>query len=98
VWEVKNIEFIKKTNQKNLWMHVFDILANHLHLYYELDKFRHVPNVKAKVMENLRILWSYGEEFCSINSLYTFLLTKKTISRSAAHKVVRELELDGRGH
>jgi len=95
MWDLDKDEAILMMDQKQLWKHAFDILTLHLHMYYEREYLNSLPNVKTKVLENLKLLWLEDQEARSHHSIYSFTLARSKMSRSAVHKALRELECEG---
>ncbi|WP_256434395.1 helix-turn-helix domain-containing protein [Citrobacter sp. RHBSTW-00944] len=48
------------------------------------------------IIEHLKYIWSMEPETRENTSVYTFILARNHISRSAIHKVLQELVSDGK--
>ena len=95
MWDMDKDEAMVLFDRQNLWRHAFDILTQHLHMYYQKEYLNNLPNARAKVVENLKLLWSEGAAFRSQHSIYRFTLLRNKMSRSAVHKALKELESEG---
>ena len=95
MWDMDKDDAVVLFDQHNLWRHAFNILTRHLDMYYEKEYLNNLPNARAKVMENLKLLWSEGATFRSQHSIYTFTQLRNKMSRSAVHKALKELESEG---
>jgi len=95
MWDLDEDEAMLMMDQQSLWKHAFDILTLHLHMYYEREYLNSLPNVKTKVLENLKLLWLEEPEARAHHSIYSFTLARSKMSRSALHKALKELENEG---
>lgn len=86
---------IELFNEKNLWMHAFDILTSHLQMYFTRENMLSQPNVKMIVIEHLRYIWDQPEDIRNKTSFFSFILSRNQIARSTVHKVIQELTLAG---
>lgn len=91
---------INNTNElltkKNLWMHAFDILTHHLQRYFQRENLRSHKTIREIVTEHVKHIWSLDPEIRDKTSVYTFILSRNHISRSAIHKVLQELVNEGK--
>lgn len=81
---------------KNLWCHAFDILTNHLYRYFQREKLQSHRTIRELVVEHVKYIWSLAPDVRDRTSVYTFILARNHISRSAIHKVLQELMLEGK--
>ncbi|POT31089.1 helix-turn-helix domain-containing protein [Citrobacter braakii] len=81
---------------KNLWKHAFDILTLHLQRYFQREKLQSHRTIRELIIEHLKYIWSMEPETRENTSVYTFILARNHISRSAIHKVLQELVSDGK--
>ncbi len=79
----------------NLWHHIYDILTKHLYMYFERDSMVQKPTVKDIVVEHIKKVYSFEEALRKETSIYTYILSRNAISRSAIHKIIQELVRDG---
>ncbi len=77
--------------RKNMWKHAFDILTNHLQRYFQRENMRSHKTIREIVVEHVKHIWSLDPEIREKTSVYTFILSRNHISRSAIHKVLQEL-------
>lgn len=94
IWQISSDDAQEMFTKNDLWVHAFDILTSHLHMYYQREKLDGLPNAKAKVFEMLHSLWSEGDEVYTKNSIYSYIQKRIKISRSAIHKALKELNED----
>lgn len=94
MWFVNIEKATELFDSKKLWRHAFDLLTAHIHLYFTRENVFHKQSIKDMVAEHLRLLWlsDESERNCSI---YSYILNRSNISRSAIHKAVAELVRDG---
>jgi CRP-like cAMP-binding protein len=95
IWQISSEDAQELFTENDLWIHAFDILTSHIHIYYQRERLDSLPNVKAKVVEILHSLWSEGDEVHTKNSIYSYIQKRMRISRSAIHKAIKELSVDG---
>lgn len=79
----------------NMWRHAFDILTKHVYLYHDRETMINQPNVKSVVLEHIKLLWGMEADQREKTSIYTYVLSRNIVSRSAVHKAIQELEADG---
>ncbi|MNB97116.1 putative DNA-binding transcriptional regulator [compost metagenome] len=82
-------------NSKNLWCEAYEIISHHLSLYIHREKMQSKPSVKELVLEHIKYLWKLEEDVRSRTSIYSFILSRNAVSRSAVHKALNELIADG---
>jgi CRP-like cAMP-binding protein len=82
--------------QKNLWMSAFDILTNHLQRYFQREHMRSHKTIREIVIEHVKYIWSMEPDVRVSTSVYTFILSRNHISRSAIHKVLQEMVNEGK--
>lgn len=81
---------------KNLWKQAFDILTHHLQRYFQREALQSHRTIREQIIEHVKYIWSMEPEVREKTSVYTFILTRNHISRSAIHKVLQELLNDGK--
>lgn len=91
MWVIDIQDAISLFNKKNLWMHAFDILTRHLQMYFQREAMNSPRTIKGIVIEHLKHIWCQPNEIREKISVYTFILMRNQISRSAVHKVIQEL-------
>ncbi|MEB5887480.1 helix-turn-helix domain-containing protein [Enterobacter roggenkampii] len=79
----------------SLWNHAFDIITKHLYMYFSRDNMIHKNSVKEIVLEHAKKIWGVDEGSRKSISIYSYILSRNNISRSAIHKAVSELIRDG---
>ena len=81
---------------KNLWKQAFDILTHHLQRYFQRETLQSHRTIRELIIEHVKFLWAMAPDVREKTSVYTFILTRNHISRSAIHKVLQELVSDGK--
>lgn len=81
---------------QNLWKQAFDILTHHLQRYFQREALQSHRTIREQIIEHVKYIWSMEPEVREKTSVYTFILTRNHISRSAIHKVLQELVNDGK--
>lgn len=81
---------------KNLWKQAFDILTHHLQRYFQREALQSHRTIREQIIEHVKYIWSMEPDVREKTSVYTFILTRNHISRSAIHKVLQELVNDGK--
>lgn len=88
---IENHDATELFNRKNLWSYAFDILTWHLDLYFQRDIMMINPNIRDVINEHIKHIWSLAPEVRSKTSVYSFIINRNHISRSAVHKVIQEM-------
>lgn len=91
MWVMSTANANELLTKKNLWMHAFDILTSHLQRYFQRENMRSHKTIREIVTEHVKHIWSLDPEVRDKTSVYTFILSRNHISRSAIHKVLQEL-------
>ncbi|RJT23205.1 helix-turn-helix domain-containing protein [Buttiauxella izardii] len=91
MWVMNATNANEMLTRKNLWMHAFDILTNHLQRYFQRENLRSHKTIREIVIEHVKHIWSLEPDVREKTSVYTFILSRNHISRSAIHKVLQEL-------
>ena len=81
---------------KNLWKQAFDILTHHLQRYFQRETLQSHRTIRELIIEHVKYIWGMEPAVREKTSVYTFILTRNHISRSAIHKVLQELVNDGK--
>ena len=77
--------------EKSLWKYSFDIVAYISNLYYHREIMTSPRKVKKIIIQHLYYISKMTQEEMSKTSIYSFILSRNNISRSAVHKVINEL-------
>ncbi|WP_034457639.1 helix-turn-helix domain-containing protein [Buttiauxella noackiae] len=96
MWVMNAANANEMLSKKNLWIHAFDILTNHLQRYFQRENLRSHKTIREIVTEHVKHIWSLDPEIRDKTSVYTFILSRNHISRSAIHKVLQELVNEGK--
>ncbi|MFB0713668.1 helix-turn-helix domain-containing protein [Buttiauxella noackiae] len=96
MWVMNAANANEMLSKKNLWIHAFDILTNHLQRYFQRENLRSHKTIREIVTEHVKHIWSLEPEIREKTSVYTFILSRNHISRSAIHKVLQELVNEGK--
>lgn len=91
---VQNADLLFTT--KNLWKQAFDILTHHLQRYFQRETLQSHRTIRELIIEHVKFIWAMEPEVREKTSVYTFILSRNHISRSAIHKVLQELVNDGK--
>lgn len=91
---VQNAELL--FTAKNLWKPAFDILTHHLQRYFQRETLQSHRTIRELIIEHIKYIWTMTPEVREKTSVYTFILARNHISRSAIHKVLQELVHDGK--
>ena len=81
---------------KNLWKQAFYILTHHLQRYFQREALQSHRTIREQIIEHVKYIWAMEPGVREKTSVYTFILTRNHISRSAIHKVLQELVNDGK--
>lgn len=82
-------------DENDLWKHAFNILSWQLSIYYTHEQIMFQPTVKKIVEEHIKYIWNMSAADRDKLSLYTYILSRNHISRSALHKALVELKTEG---
>lgn len=93
VVEKNKIEHIIDENK--LWKQAFEIVSRATIFYYERDEMISSGNVYGVIKAHLEQLWSLSVEERGKISIFKFILTRTTISRSSIHKIIKDLDNGG---
>lgn len=96
MWVMSMQNMVTMLTSKNLWMHAFYILTNHLHCYFSREKLQSHRTIRELVIEHVKYIWEMAPDVRDKTSVYTFILSRNHISRSAIHKVLQELAHEGK--
>ncbi|WP_171862164.1 helix-turn-helix domain-containing protein [Citrobacter freundii] len=81
---------------KNLWKQAFYILTHHLQRYFQREALQSHRTIREQIIEHVKYIWAMDPGVREKTSVYTFILARNHISRSAIHKVLQELVNDGK--
>lgn len=79
----------------SLWGQAFDIITKHLYMYFARENMTQKRSVKEIVIEHVRKIWEFDEVSRKNISIYSYILSRNNVSRSAIHKAICELVQDG---
>lgn len=96
MWVMSTANANELLTKKSLWIHAFDILTSHLQRYFQRENMRSHKTIREIVTEHVKHIWSLEPEIREKTSVYTFILSRNHISRSAIHKVLQELVNEGK--
>ncbi|WP_261864978.1 helix-turn-helix domain-containing protein [Budvicia aquatica] len=91
VWGIDKGNAEKLFDNKGLWKFSSDILGYISNLYYHREQMTSKKSVNEIVVQHLGYIWGMPVEERSKTSVYSFILSRNHISRSAVHKVIHEL-------
>ncbi|WP_370968018.1 helix-turn-helix domain-containing protein [Enterobacter wuhouensis] len=81
---------------ENIWMHAFNILASLTKQYFEREYMTLQKSTREIILHHLKFIWEMREEERALTSIYNFILSRNHLSRSSVHKIVSELEIEGK--
>lgn len=91
VWGIEKSKAEKLFDDKGLWKFSFDILGYISNLYHHRELMILKKNVNEIVIQHLSHIWEMPEEERNKTSIYSFILSRNHVSRSAVHKVIHDL-------
>lgn len=93
---IDNCDATQLFHSKNLWPYAFDILTWHLNLYFHRDTMIIHPNIRDVINKHLKVIWSMTPVMRLQTSVYSFIISRNHISRSAVHNVIKEMSDAGK--
>lgn len=96
MWVIDSDDAVNLFDRHALWKPAYDILTNYLYSYFYRDNIVQKTNVREIVMEHLKDIWNSQREMKTSISVYSYILSRNSISRSAIHKALSELINEGR--
>nr|WP_318381606.1 helix-turn-helix domain-containing protein [uncultured Enterobacter sp.] len=91
MWVIGASDAIDLFTHANLWMHAFNILSQLTQQYFERESMISRKSTREVVIQHLKFIWELPEDERSKTSVYSFILSRNHLSRSAIHKVLSEL-------
>lgn len=95
MWAIKSSDAVEIFDTFGLWRDAFKIISHNLNIYFQREAMLYQPNIRCIVIENAKYLWGLDQEIRDKTSIYTFILSRNIVSRSAVHKALRELTDEG---
>ena len=95
MWGISISEACLLFNSNELWMHAFDILTDQVQEYFKREHMILQKNTYGIINEHLKHIWEMDEATRRKTSIYSYILTRNHISRSAIHKMVKEMMIEG---
>lgn len=95
MWMIDSDDAVNLFDNHGLWKPAYKILTSYLYRYFYRENIRHKTNVRNVVLEHLKEIWTYQEQMNTPVSVYTYILLRNNISRSAIHKALCELISEG---
>lgn len=89
-------ESFRLFDEKKLWPHAFDILTVLIHEYFTLETMISSKDATNLILQHLKYIWKMDENVRLKTSLYTFILSRSHISRSAIQQIIRRLISEGK--
>lgn len=96
LWTINIADAIQLFSTQNLWIHVYNILSKQTYQYFEREYFILQKNSRGIIMQYLKLIWNMTEDERANTSIYNFILSRNHISRSGIHKVLSELQNEGK--
>lgn len=91
MWVINSADASALFTHANLWVHAFNILAQLVQQYFERESMISRKSTREVVTQHLKFIWELPEEERVKTSVYSFILSRNHLSRSAIHKVLAEL-------
>lgn len=95
MWVIDIEDATELFNKHSLWRHAFDIITKHLYMYFKRESMTQKNSVKEVVLEHVKKIWSCDETSRKNISIYSYILSRNNVSRSAIHKAICELTHEG---
>lgn len=95
MWVIDSDDAVNLFNHKGLWKPAYEILTSYLYRYFYRENIVQKANVRDVVLEHLKEVWVHQKQMNTSISVYTYILSRNNISRSAIHKAVCELTCEG---
>lgn len=95
MWVIGTSDAITLFTGQQLWRHAFDILTIHQQLYFMRDHMQSHRSIRSIVLAHLQQIWQTDPQERAATSVYTYILLRNRLSRSAVHKVVQNLVQSG---
>lgn len=95
MWVIDSDDAVSLFDRNNLWKPAYGILTSYLYSYFYRENIVQRANVKDVVLEHMKEIWMYQKNMNTSISIYTYILSRNNISRSAIHKAVNELICEG---
>lgn len=90
--KLEDVRDIIKNN--NLWGAVFNILSAHLYHYTKVECIFNKKNAMDIVLESINYISKLSPNSRKKISLYNFILSRSTMSRSAIYNEIKKLDLE----
>lgn len=81
-------------NRNNLWRAVFNIITIHMYHYTKIESIFNRKNAMDIVRESINYINEISPSLRDNVSLYNFILSRCTMSRSAIYNEIKKLDLD----
>ena len=95
-WIINIEDALALFDEKNLWKLLFIVIARHMYNSFLRDSRIATPNTTEVVDKHLRYIWEMPPEVRKTVSIYSFILKRVQISRSAIHIAVKTLSEAGK--
>lgn len=92
---IESREMVKVIGDNNLWEDAFIIMSSALISLYFRDEVVSSNKVYGVVRNHIEILWSLSENERSQISIFDFILSRTSISRSSLNKILKNLSIGG---
>ncbi|MBL5841173.1 helix-turn-helix domain-containing protein [Enterobacter asburiae] len=88
-------DFTNIMDEYNCWKDVCLLVCENAQLYYKRDELVYSSKVYGVVKNHLEALWSMPEESRKNISIFSFILSRTSISRSSLNKILKDLRKGG---
>lgn len=92
---VKKTEFSNMIDENNLWKDACLLACEKTQLYFKRDELVYTSKVYGVIKNHLEVLWSMPEESRKDISIFNFILSRTSISRSSLNKILKDLYKGG---
>jgi len=96
IFVIDSIDAKTLFSERNLWIHAYNILAKLTQQYFEREYMILQKSSRDIVLQHLIFIWQMTEEEREHTSIYNFILSRNHLSRSSVHKIVSEMEAEGK--
>lgn len=82
-------------SEANAWYYISQVLSWTSYVYAIRDNIASQKSVYGSIKMHLNSIWEMDEESRAKISIYKYIMGRTTISRSAVHKIINELNFGG---
>ncbi|MBM3074678.1 helix-turn-helix domain-containing protein [Lelliottia sp. RWM.1] len=95
IYTLKTDDAISLFDEQNLWPNAYDGLLRYLNSLSRRESRLNQPKISHIIIEHIKYIWTLRPAQRERTSIFSYILQRSNISRSAVHKTVAELEKKG---